>query len=225
MIKRKTEMSSDQEELIQQIPEDETSIIEQEAGCDILLRKESIQLNSGDFASKRQLELLEGEDDADNDNNDDNDADNDDDDDEDDDEPDEGSASAINIPAIMSGYSRKDDNGDDDDDEGSYTILGGVYDDELLSSGKDVTIVDTTGDCNVMGKVCARNEYNSVNAKRMEDLWDEIGRDVYGMMQRVDLDDVVVNYNQHNFDMTGYVDGRLVSVVQHPIFTVIAPFD
>lgn len=215
MIERKTEMSSDHEESTQQNPEDENSIIEQEAGCDILLRKESIQLNSGDFESKRQLELLEGSQDGDDED--------DDDDGEEDDELDEGAASAVSIPAIMSGYSREDD-GDDDDDDGSY-IIGVAYDNELLSSGKDVTIVDTTGDCNVTGKVCGRTEYNSVNAKRMEDLWDEIGRDVYGMMQRVDLDDVVVNYNQHNFDMTGYIDGRLVSVVQHPIFTVIAPFD
>lgn len=206
-------MSSDQEELIQQIPEEENSLIEQEAGCDILLKKESIQLNTGDFASKRQLELLEGSD-----GDDDNDGD-------DDDEFDEGSASAIDMSAIMSGYSRQDDGDDDDDDEGSYTILGGAYDDALFSSGKDVMIVDTTGDCNVTGMVCARNEYTSANAGRMEDLWDEIGKDVYGMMQRVDLDDVVVSYNQHNFDMTGYVDGRLMSVVQHPIFTVIAPFD
>ncbi len=213
-------MSSDQDELIQQIPEEENSLIEQEAGCDILLRKESIQLNSGDFASKRQLELLEGSDDDDDDAGDD---DDDDDAGDDDDELDEGSASAIDISAIMSGYSRQDD--DDNDDEGPYTILGGVYADELLSSGKDVMIVDTTGDCNVTGMVCARNEYTSANAGRMEDLWDEIGKDVYGMMQRVDLDDVVVSYNQHNFDMTGYVDGRLMSVVQHPIFTVIAPFD
>lgn len=210
-------MSSDQEQLTQQNPEDDKgSPIEQEAGCDILLRKESIQLNSGDFESKRQLELLEGNEDDDDDDDD------GDDDDDDDDEPDEGSASAIG-PVVISGYSR-DDDGNDDDDNGSYTVLGG-YDNELFSSGKDVTIIDTTGDCNVTGKVCARTEYNSVNAKRMEDLWDEIGRDVYGMMQRVDLDDVVVSYNQHNFDMTGYVDGRLMSVVQHPIFTVIAPFD
>lgn len=214
-------MSSDQEQSTQQNPEDdEISPIEQEAGCDILLRKESIQLNSGDFASKRQLELLEGADD------DDDDGDDDDDDDEDsDDEPDEGSASAIGPAGIVSGYSRDDDDGDDDDDNGPYIISGGTYDDALLSSGKDVTIVDTTGDCNVTGKVCERTEYNSVNAKRMEDLWDEIGRDVYGMMQRVDLDDVVVSYNQHNFDMSGYMNGRLMSVVQHPIFTVIAPFD
>lgn len=215
-------MSSDQDELIQQIPEEENSLIEQEAGCDILLRKESIQLSTGDFASKRQLELLEESDD---DDNDDDDGDDDGDGDDDDDELDEGSASAIDIPAIMSGYSRQDDDDNDDDDEGAYTILGGVYADELLSSGKDVTIVDTTGDCNVTGMVCARNEYTSANAGRIEDLWDEIGKDVYGMMQRVDLDDVVVSYNQHNFDMTGYVDGRLMSVVQHPIFTVIAPFD
>lgn len=219
-MESKTKMNNDPQQQGGEQEDDSSKILEHEAGCDILLKKEAVQLSSGDFESRKRLELLEGDEDDD-------DGDDENGDDNDEDALDDGLASAArtDVPSPMPGYSSQADGDDDEDDGGAYNTLLDYGDNELLSSGKDVTIVDTTGDALIRGTVCAKTEYNSINAKKMDELWEEIGHDVYGAMQRVDLDDVVVNYNQHNFDICGYADGRLMTVIQHPLFTVIAPFD